>query len=708
MATLEKIRSKSVLLVVIIALALLAFILGDAITNGRNLFGNNTTVAKVGKEKIDIQEYQQQRQKIEEARKLGFYNDIQDEQLVGHMALQELMSERMVKAAAEELGIKSSPELLRYYMIENPIPTPEMASFMTNLQQMGLPVTSIDQAYTIIFQPQTVGLTERQVEPFQRAWIAMEAKYNDYIISKIYQDLLSNTNRANKLDIAAMRNDYAQAATVRVAKKALGEIDEKAYSVSDDELKKAYEERKEVFKLDETTKEISFITVDVLPSANDKEAAKQLANKVITELRTPAGLTKETQKNGLDVQEHETSIAAITNGSLKIFLQNAPVDSVAMLSNNDNGFNAVKLLDREVKVDSLQISVIQVMDNGNLVARVTEYANSGLPLDSINTVFGDSVMYNKPEWRELYPANGMTMKNLGLEEEVYETLFNSNGQYVELMKEQGVALLGTVAEKSSPKEIVKYETVDYTLHPSEGTIADAREKLQKFLTANNTAEKFEKNAKSAGYTAEEMAISPSLPAIPQNYMGFYPDSRSLVRWIVVDGKDGEVSKIYQTRDLANPRLYAAAIVKTYKDYMPWDSRTAKKMLSEQVRRQKAGESMVKQYSKGSVDEAAEAMGEIAMNIPAIKAGNTGGVVTDAKVRGRIMGSKASDKVQVVNGDDGVYAYVITEVRQDEIPENMTDEQFEQIFLGKHQFDPFNALRGKKKVEINIYKFEQGE
>ena len=53
MATLEKIRSKSVFLIIVIGVALLAFIVGDAITNGSKLFGNQTTVAKVGKQKID-------------------------------------------------------------------------------------------------------------------------------------------------------------------------------------------------------------------------------------------------------------------------------------------------------------------------------------------------------------------------------------------------------------------------------------------------------------------------------------------------------------------------------------------------------------------------------------------------------------------------------------------------------------------------------
>ena len=61
MATLQKIRSKSVFLIVVIGVALLAFIVGDALTNGSKLFGNQTTVAKIGNEKIDYTEYHQKR-----------------------------------------------------------------------------------------------------------------------------------------------------------------------------------------------------------------------------------------------------------------------------------------------------------------------------------------------------------------------------------------------------------------------------------------------------------------------------------------------------------------------------------------------------------------------------------------------------------------------------------------------------------------------
>ncbi|MBQ7211961.1 MAG: SurA N-terminal domain-containing protein, partial [Muribaculaceae bacterium] len=50
MATLGKIRKQSVLLLIVIGVALLAFIIGDFFNSSRNIFGPGSSVAKVGSE----------------------------------------------------------------------------------------------------------------------------------------------------------------------------------------------------------------------------------------------------------------------------------------------------------------------------------------------------------------------------------------------------------------------------------------------------------------------------------------------------------------------------------------------------------------------------------------------------------------------------------------------------------------------------------
>ena len=58
MATLEKIRSKSVLLIAVIGVALLAFVIGDFFTSGRTFFGNDRAVATGRNKKTDVQDFQ--------------------------------------------------------------------------------------------------------------------------------------------------------------------------------------------------------------------------------------------------------------------------------------------------------------------------------------------------------------------------------------------------------------------------------------------------------------------------------------------------------------------------------------------------------------------------------------------------------------------------------------------------------------------------
>ena len=65
MATLEKIRSKSVLLLIIIGVALLAFIIGDFFNSSRTLFGPDNSVANIDGEKIEASEYQNRSQSLE-------------------------------------------------------------------------------------------------------------------------------------------------------------------------------------------------------------------------------------------------------------------------------------------------------------------------------------------------------------------------------------------------------------------------------------------------------------------------------------------------------------------------------------------------------------------------------------------------------------------------------------------------------------------
>lgn len=711
MATLERIRSKSVFLLVVIFVALLAFILGDAITNGRNLFGSHTTVAKVGGDKIDYLEYQQKREELnrqlEEARRQNpqQYANF-DVQQLPQMAVNQLMSEKLLDEAVKKMGITASPEMLRRYMLENPQPTAEQVAIVRQLQSLGVNVTSMAQAHEAIFNPKRNNLTQAQVEPLQQAWLQLENQASRIIAQQTYVGLLGGTIQANDLDKKALYNDFIDLAQVQVAYRPYGQLDEKAYPVSDAEIKQAYDSEKAQFKVDEPTKEILFIAVNIAPSDADRKASTALAEATAKSLREGGTLSKELRKEGLNIEKRTLRASDLPGGQLRTFVTQAAPDTVSIVTNNLRGFTVVKMGKKYTETDSVMLNIVNVA-GATLPNDVLARLNSGLSIDSVASAFSaDSVMVQAKQWITLYDNKGKTDAIQGNQ---LDSLKNAGGKYIKLLSTADGAILAQLAKQGDAKEIYDYEVVEYDLHPSAATVNAANEKLEKFLAANTTAAKLRENATKEGYNLQTFELTQSSNAVPrmQGYNMYYPDSRQVVRWAMIDGKPGEVSKIYESKEAASPALYVAAVNSEYADFVPVTNAEVKKYLTDKVRRSKAGDAEVKKYQPKATDIAsvAAAMGVQPQDLAQFRFSARSGV-NDQKVMGQIAGSKPGKKVVLVKGDDGVYAFVVNgNSKSDFKYDDATyQRQYQQLFNANME----QMLRGAKQIENNIYKFEAGE
>lgn len=711
MATLEKIRSKSVFLIVVIGVALLAFIIGDAITNSQNLLGDHTTVAKIGKEKIDFSLYQRKReelnQRLEQARKQNPQQYASfDMQLLPEMALTELVSETLLDNAARKAGIRATAEQLRFYIMDNPI-NPRIGDIIRQLQASGLSVSTPQQAYEIIFNPKRNGLTDAQMAPFQRLWVAMEEETKLMVMRQTYQKLVYNTVKANDLDKRALYNDYVNTSDVEVAYKPYGQLDEKKYPVSDQDLKNLYSEYKNRFKVNETTKDVSFIAVRISPSAADRAAAKKLGAATVAALSDSAAtLSRELRKEGVSSERIELRAADLPAGAVKEYVLNAPKDSVKMVTENLKGFTVVKMGKRTMAMDSIQLNLVQVVGQ-KLPATVLARLNGGLSVDSVSKTFPmDSVMAQTKQWIPLITADGRTG---ALEQGQLDTLLNAGGRFITLVSNEQGAVLAQVSERRAPVEVYEYELVTYNLNPSVKTVSDERAKLEKFLEENKNTKDFKANAAKAGYTVEQYSLTQSTPAVPRvNGMQIYfPDSRQVVRWAMIDGKPGEVSHIYESKDASQPALYAAAVEAEYEDFVPMSNPSVKDFLTQMARNSKAGDAWVKDYQAkaGSMQSVAQAMAVTPRQAAQFRFGNNA-AVRDPKVTGIIAGTKPSQKVKVVKGDDGVYAFMVKSNAREKFP--FTDKQYEQQYFQMVNPNMDAMMRGAARLDNRIYKFEAGD
>jgi peptidyl-prolyl cis-trans isomerase D len=230
MATLEKIRRRSVLLLIIIAVALLAFIVGDALTNSRNIFGNRTTVAEVGGTKIDYMDYQNKRtelnDRLEQQRRYNPNMQNYDSQMLAQAALQELVGETLLSQAVDKLGIVVTGDQLRFYMLENPI-NQNLGTLIQQLNASNIAVQTPEQAYKAIFQPQTVGKTDSDMAGFKNYWLQLENETKTLVAQQSYVRLLQGTFVANDLDKQLIQEGYATVSDITYAMVPYGQLDEK-------------------------------------------------------------------------------------------------------------------------------------------------------------------------------------------------------------------------------------------------------------------------------------------------------------------------------------------------------------------------------------------------------------------------------------------------------------------------------------------------
>lgn len=718
MATLEKIRSKSVFLIIVIGVALLAFIIGDALTNSRNILGDHTTVAKVGGTKIDYTDYLRQREtlnnKYEEARR---QNPDQmanfDMQLLPQMALDQLIQETVLNNASDKAGIRSSANLLRYYMLENPR-NQNVMELMQSLQGAGIAAQTPAQAYDIIFNPKRNGLTDAQVEPLQRAWLAAEKETETQIRQMIYQRLLMGTVRSNELDRKALYNDYVTTQQVDMAYLPFGNLTEKEYPVSEKDLKAAYEKEKKLFAVDQDTRDIAFIAVTVNPSDADRKACSALADQTVKYMsENPGALSKEIKKEGVSLSHHALRASDIPAGALKDFVVSgtgadsvSTNNNVALVNMGVGGFTVVRRGTTTTAIDSIQLNIVSTATE-DLGKKVMAALNGGLKADSlINRYSTDSVSSQLNQWIPLYTADGATN---AISTQQLDSLRNAGGRFIALQSGPQGALLAQVVKQNAPVTIYDYEEASYVLGPSNATMSAEREKLEKFLATNNDAQKFIAAATKAGYSLQEYTVTASTPAIPrfQGMNQYYPDSRQVMRWIMIDAEENTVSHIYESKNPTSPVLYAAAVKYIYDDFKPMRNNDVRTYLSDKIRREKAGDKLAQKFSKNtqSLQSAAGAMGVNVTNIPSFRFGHNAGV-NDAAVTGKISGTQANKKVILAKGLDGIYVYQVMGTKKENFPFN--DQMYEQQYNQLINMDWISMLIGTGKVKNNIYKFEGGD
>lgn len=675
MAVLEKIRSKSVFLLIVIGVALLAFIIGDFLNSGRSFFGAGTTVAKVDGTKISITDFQRRYEQYNQ--QLQASNQKVDGAVVQNQVLQDMVTEQLLEEEAEALGIDvTDAEITEAMTGQGAVP-----AVVQMARQLGL--ESPAQLHDLVFNPGKYGAQDADVAQVRAQWLEMEKNVTNQLKYQKIGVLLSGAIQANDLDKEAIAADMSTASTVDLVNVPYSSLDNKDFPVSDEELQARYEKEKSQFKTEDEIRKIHYIAVNIVPSQDDLAKAQKLFNSVDSTLRVTMGVESVRNISELTINQR-TVRSNDVDAATREFIASAAEGAVSAPRFRSDEHSLVKLLSKKMDVDSVNVDMLQVQGAKKVQDSVLNLLNSGKPFAEVadNKVAGGQ----QNMWMNLMQM-GVDSKSV----EAKKKLLAAGSEYFVIDSNDNAALIYRVNEKRAPKQMYEIAEVSYKVFPSDETIDNLRAGLQKYISANNTAKLFADNAIASGYQALEAEVTAETPQI-----NGIESTRKEVQW-AFGAERGSVSSIYDKE--GNDKMIAVALDDIIPaGYMPLSDSGVRSVIETKVRNDKKGEKLLADYKGKASDLAGYAK---LMNVPV----DTAVTITfsqdfipvlrnmESKLTAEAPYAKQGSLNGPVKGDQGVFVYKV--VKNEKSSTQMTPEQLAQ----RYSMSMGSAAVSRMAVEI---------
>ena len=675
MAVLEKIRSKSVFLLIVIGVALLAFIIGDFLNSGRSFFGAGTTVAKVDGTKISITDFQRRYEQYNQ--QLQASNQKVDGAVVQNQVLQDMVTEQLLEEEAEALGIDvTDAEITEAMTGQGAVP-----AVVQMARQLGL--ESPAQLHDLVFNPGKYGAQDADVAQVRAQWLEMEKNVTNQLKYQKIGVLLSGAIQANDLDKEAIAADMSTASTVDLVNVPYSSLDNKDFPVSDEELQARYEKEKSQFKTEDEIRKIHYIAVNIVPSQDDLAKAQKLFNSVDSTLRVTTGVESVRNISELTINQR-TVRSNDVDAATREFIASAAEGAVSAPRFRSDEHSLVKLLSKKMDVDSVNVDMLQVQGAKKVQDSVLNMLNSGKPFAEVadNKVAGGQ----QNMWMNLMQM-GADSKSV----EAKKKLLAAGSEYFVIDSNDNAALIYRVNEKKAPKQMYEIAEVSYKVFPSDETIDNLRAGLQKYISANNTAKLFADNAIASGYQALEAEVTAETPQI-----NGIESTRKEVQW-AFGAEKGSVSSIYDKE--GNDKMIAVALDDIIPaGYMPLSDSGVRSVIETKVRNDKKGEKLLADYKGKASDLAGYAK---LMNVPV----DTAVTITfsqdfipvlrnmESKLTAEAPYAKQGSLNGPVKGDQGVFVYKV--VKNEKSSTQMTPEQLAQ----RYSMSMGSAAVSRMAVEI---------
>ena len=564
MATLQSIRKHGAALVIVIGIALFAFIAGDA-AKVLQPSANSQNVGNINGKKIDAQYYQQLVEEYTQA--ISFLrggNSLNEEEnaQIKDEVWNTLVSNALIKEQTEALGLTVTTAELQAVINEGADPMLANSPFVN--QTTGKFDSDVLMKFLADYaNMDTEVMPAEYVDYYHQLynyWKFIESNLESSILIEKYGALVANAQLSNPVAAEYNFNARNSHAEVAYAVVPFNSVADSLVKVSNADIKKLYDAKKELYKQPAETRSIQYIDVAVKPSQADRDELIAEVSEYATQLATSEEVAALVR---LANSEVAYSAVPVTVNALPEDvverLDSVKADEVygPYYNQADDSYNAFRVINKVQLPDSVQYCQIQVADAD--AARAQTLADSIYDALKKGADFAElATKYNQPSepvWMATAYFEGAAIE--GDNATYLNALYSMKKDDIKLLNIGGGHIIVKVVATTKPVEKYNAAVIKRGAYFSNETYAEAYNKLSAFVADNQTLADIEANAEEAGFRLFPInELSNAAHTI-----GGVKGTREALRW-AFNAEKGEVSHIFEAGE--NDHLMVVTVADIHK------------------------------------------------------------------------------------------------------------------------------------------------
>ena len=622
MATLQSIRNHGTILLVVVGVAMLAFILGDFLNSGSSFFNKNReNVAEIAGHQVHYTEYEAAKEQLQEVYKIETgTNDINEDLTIQlrNQAWQMMLMDYTLREQAKEIGMDvTADELSELCIGANPHQLiRQRRAFYDetgNFNRFAL----VNFLNSLAQEPES----PEQAEGLKQAknyWMYWEKAVRLTYLQEKYTDLLSKMVTANNLDAKYAYEGRNTTVDVQYVQQPYYAVADSLVKVTEGDLKKLYNQKKEQYK-QTPNRSLEYVSFPIVPSAEDFADVEKLIKSLENDFRT------------------QEDVAALVNSNSDVLYDGRDY-SVETIPAEYKDFAFGKGVKKGACTE------LSFADDTYSIARVMECGYN--KADSVKLV----LVANDENTEDVELG---WFKASDLQKNIAEPAFNgkkgSTFTVASGMGEQTFKIADI--SKATPK--VKLAILSRKVTASSKTYGTLYNQAKQFVVANNNADSLHQAALDQGLsTAPVFGLNENTDKVND-----LKNSRAIVRW-AFEAKQGQVSDVFECGD----QFVVAALTEVNDgDYRPLEAVRAELVIA--ATNDKKAEYIANQL-KGvnTLEAAAELFGTEVKSAEGISMSSyrLGAAGVEPAVIGVALALEANAVSAPVKGNNGVYVVSVGE------------------------------------------------